>query len=107
MVRNRCNKFVLVLFWFLLFYHDFSLKIEQMQAMALLKSFLLIHVVDKMLCPYLLNKLVQEDFVVNMYHVNLAFIQLMSSLLVDQYQIVLLVLMLHHVCIIIDDSYVT
>jgi hypothetical protein len=65
--------------------------------MVLQKLFLLIHVVDKMLYLYQLNKLAQDDFVVNMYHANLVFIQLMYSLLVDLYQIVHMVLMLHHV----------
>ncbi len=73
-----------------------------MAVMVLRKLFLLIHVVDKMLYLCQLNKLVQENFVVNMYHVNLAFIQLIFSLLAVLYQIVHMVLMLHRVCIISD-----
>jgi len=72
--------------------------------MVLRKLFLLIHVVDKMLYLCQLNKLVQENFVVNMYHVNLVFIQLIFSLLAVLYQIVHMVLMLHRVCISLTNE---
>lgn len=74
--------------------------VNQMLGMVLLKLSLSILEADKMLCLFLLNKQVQDVFVVNMYHVSLVSMQSTFSLLVDLYQAVHLMSLLHHVRII-------